>query len=76
MFANDTNLFLSNKGISKLFSDMNFELQKKPVKTGQKKQQANNISLNLIKKWTLFHQSKIKCLTANDLPTFYLEGKP
>lgn len=50
MFANDTNLFLSNKGISKLFSDMNFELQKKPVKTGQKKQQANNISLNLIKK--------------------------
>ena len=30
MFANYTNLFLSNKGINKLFNDMNVELQKKP----------------------------------------------
>ena len=28
MFADDTNLFLSNKGIIKLFNDMNVELQK------------------------------------------------
>ena len=28
MFADDTNLFLSNKDINKLFNDMNFELQK------------------------------------------------
>ena len=27
MFADDTNLFLSNKDINKLFSDMNVELQ-------------------------------------------------
>ena len=31
MFANDTNLFLSNKDISKLFSDMNAELQKMSI---------------------------------------------
>ena len=28
MFSDDTNLFLSNKDISKLFNDMNVELQK------------------------------------------------
>ena len=29
MFATDANLFLSNKGINKLFNDMNVEPQKK-----------------------------------------------
>ena len=51
MFVDDTNLFLSNKDISKLFNKMNVELQKM---SGWLK--SNKLSLNLTKtKWTLFH---------------------
>ena len=32
MFADDTNLFLSNKDTNKLFNDMNFELIKSSLK--------------------------------------------
>ena len=40
MFADDRNLFLSNKYINKLFNDMNVELQKISVWF-----KANNLSL-------------------------------
>ena len=55
MFADDTNLFLSNKDINKLFNEMNAELQKMSIwfKHGTK---VNKLSLNLTEtKWTLFH---------------------
>ena len=42
MFADDTNLFLSNKDISKLFNDMNVELQKMSIYF-----KANKLSLSL-----------------------------
>ena len=70
MFADDTNLFLSNKDINKLFNDMNVELQKMSIwfKT-------NKLSLNSNKtKWTLFHSQKKKRLIANDLPILYINN--
>ena len=70
MFADDTNLFLSNKDINKLFNDMNVELQKMSICF-----KANKLSLNLTKtKWTLFHSQKKKCLVANDLPILYIDN--
>ena len=63
MFADDTDLFLSNKDINTLFNDMNVELQKMSIWF-----QTNKLSLNLTKtKWTLFHSPKKKRLIANDL---------
>ena len=44
MFADDTNVFLSNKDIKKLSNDMNVELQKMSIWFI-----ANNLSLNVIK---------------------------
>ena len=70
MFANDTNLFLSNKDINKLFNDMNVQLQKMSIWF-----KANKLSLNLTKtKWTLFHSQKKKRLMANDLPMLYIDN--
>ena len=70
MFADDTNLFLSNKDINKLFNDMNVELQKMSIWF-----KANKLSLNLTKtKWTLFHSEKKKRLIANDLPILYIDN--
>ena len=70
MFADDTNLFLSNKDINKQFNDMNVELQKMSIWF-----KANKLSLNLTKtKWTLFHSQKKKGLIANDLPIFYIDN--
>ena len=70
MFADDTNLFLSNKDINKLFNDRSVELQKFSIWF-----KANNLSLNLAKtKWTLFHSQKKKRLIGNDLPMFYIDN--
>ena len=70
MFADDTNLFLSNKDINKLFNDMNIELQKMSIWF-----KANKLSLNLAKtKLTLFHTQKKKHLIANDLPMGYINN--
>ena len=50
MFADDTNLFLSDENISELFQQMNKEL--KSVSTWFK---ANKLSININKtKWTVF----------------------
>ena len=70
MFADDKNMFLSNKDIKKLFNDINFELQKMSIwfKT-------NKLSLNLTKKkWTLFQSQKKKRLIANDLAILYIDN--
>ena len=70
IFADDTNLFLSNKEIKKLFNDMNVELQKMSIWF-----KANKLSLNLTNtKWTLFHSQKKKRLIANDLPLLYIDN--
>ena len=63
-------LFLSNKDISKLFSDINGELHKMSIWF-----KANKLSLNLTKvKWTLFPSQKKKRLIANDLPILYIDN--
>ena len=70
MFADDANLFLSNKDINKLFNDINTELQKMSIWF-----KANQLSLNLTKtKWTYFHSQKKKRLFANDLPMLYIDN--
>ena len=64
MFADDINLFLSNKDINKLFNDVNVELRKMSIWF-----KANNFFLNLTKtKWKLFHSQKKNRLLENDLP--------
>ena len=65
MFADDTNLFLSNKDINKLSNDMNVELQKLSIWFI-----ANKLSLNVIK---TKYKKKIS-LIANDLPTPYINN--
>ena len=70
MFADDTNLFLSNKDINKLFNDLNVELQKISIWF-----KASKLSLNLTKaKWTLFCSQKKKRLIANDLHMLYIDN--
>ena len=60
MFADDTNLFLSDENISELFQQMNKEL--KSVSTWFK---ANKLSINIDKaKWTIFYPTfkSVSCL--------------
>ena len=69
MFADDTNLFMSNSNIKQLFSDMNIELAK--VSTWFK---ANRLSLNVDKtKWTLFHSSSRKRFIPEVLPNIVID---
>ena len=75
IYADDTNLFLSNKYIKKPVNDVNFELQKISIWFKE-----NKFCLNLTKtKWTLFHLQKNKkqkknTLIANDLPILYIDN--
>ena len=70
MVPDDTNLFLSNKDINKLFTDMKVELKKMSIRF-----KANKVSLNLTKmKWTLFHSQKEKSFIANDLPILNMDN--
>ena len=70
MFADDTNLFLSNEDLNKLFNDMNVALQKMSIWF-----KANKFSLNSTKtKWTLFHSQMIKRLITNDSAMFYIDN--
>ena len=69
MFADDTNLFLSNKNIIDLFNDMNTEIRKV-----SKWFKANKLSLNLTKtKWTLFHSSNKKRFIPQILPDLFID---
>ena len=70
MFADDTNLFLSNEDLNKVFNDMNVALQKMSIWF-----KANKLSLNSTKtKWTLFHSQMIKRLITNDSAMFYIDN--
>ena len=56
MFADDTNVFISDENIGELFQQMNNEL--KSVSTWFK---ANKLSINIDKtKWTIFHPTSKK----------------
>ena len=70
MFADDTNLFMSNKNVNKLFSDMNRELIKvsKWFKT-------NKLSLNANKtKWCLFYSSSKKRSLPDKLTDLWIDN--
>ena len=70
MSADDTNLFLSNEYIYKLFNNMSFELQK--ISNWFK---TNKLSLNLTyAKWTLFQSQNKKRLIADNLPILYIDN--
>ena len=70
MFADNTNMFLSNKDINKLFNDMNVELQKMSIWF-----KANKLSLNLTKtKWTHFLSKKKRRRIANDVFMLYIDN--
>jgi hypothetical protein len=69
MFADDTNLFLSDKNINNLLSNMNIELAK--VTTWFK---ANKLSLNVKKtKWSLFHSASKKRFIPEILPKLFMD---
>jgi hypothetical protein len=69
MFADDTNLFLSNKDIHQLYSTMNIELQK--VSNWFK---ANKLTLNFNKtKCVLFHPLAKKYSLPTNLPQIYID---
>jgi hypothetical protein len=70
MFADDTNLFLSDKNITNLSSKMNEELQNLTAWF-----QANKLSLNEQKtKFSLFHPIGKKKYIANNLPALQLNN--
>ena len=69
MFADDTNLFISQKNIDTLFAIMNVELQ--IVSTWIK---SNKLSLNVDKtKWSLFHPLSKRKFLPQTLPNLLIE---
>ncbi|XP_065672237.1 uncharacterized protein LOC136090057 [Hydra vulgaris] len=71
MFADDTNLFLSNYSIKQLYADMNFELNK--INDWF---QANKLSLNVKKtKYTLFNKKSQEVNLPLKLPDLFLNNK-
>ena len=69
MFADDTNLFLSDKSIDSLFTKMNSELLK--VSTWFK---ANKLSLNISKtKFSIFHPSSKRRFIPTELPILKID---
>ena len=72
MFADDTNLFISNPNIENLFETMIEELRK--VATWFK---ANNLSLNISKtKYSLFHSVRKRKDIPNILTPFHIDNVP
>ena len=68
-FADDTNLFLSDKNISKLFQQMNKEL--KSVSTWFK---ANKLSIIDKTKWTIFYLTFKKRFMPTKFPELFIDG--
>ena len=65
MFADVTNLYISEENIGELFQQMNKEL-----KNASTQFKANKLSINIAKtKWTIFHPSSKKRF----MPTKFLE---
>ena len=72
MFADDTNLFLSNRNINHLFHDMNIELKK--ISDWFK---SNKLSLNIEKtKYILFHPVSKKNVLPCKMPVLILDNIP
>ena len=70
MFADDTNLFLSNKNLNILFASMNNKLKK--VTTWFK---SNKLSLNADKtKWSIFHAPSKKRFLPKELPHLFIDN--
>ena len=70
MFADDTNLFLSNENIGEIFQQINKEL--KSVFTWFK---ANKLSINIDKnKWTIFYPTSKKCFMPTKFPELSIDG--
>ena len=70
MFADDTNLFISDENIGKLFQQMNKKL--KNVSTWFK---ANKLSINIDKtKWTIFHPTSKKRFMPTNFPELFIDG--
>ena len=70
MFADDTNLFISNENISELFQQMNEEL--KNVSTWFKE---NKLSINIDKtKWTIFYPTSEKRFLPTKFPEIFIDG--
>jgi hypothetical protein len=70
MFADDTNLFISNKNIETLFTDMNIELAKITIWF-----KANKLSLNVKKtKWILFHSASKRRFVPSLLPQLQIDN--
>ena len=70
MFADDTNLFISNENISELFQQMNEEL--KNVSTWFKE---NKLSINIDKtKWTIFYPTSEKHFLPTKFPEIFIDG--
>ena len=72
MFADDTNLFISDSNIENLFETMNEELRK--VANWFK---ANKLSLNISKtKYSLFHSTRKRKDIPNILPPLHIDNVP
>ena len=70
MFADDTNLFISDKNIGELFQQMNNE--PKSVSTWFK---ANRLSINIDKtKWTIFHPTLKKRFMPTKFSELFIDG--
>ena len=70
MFADDTNLFISDENIGEIFQQMNNEV--KSVSTWFK---ANKLSINIDKtKWTIFHPTSKKRFMPTKFPELFTDG--
>ena len=70
MFADDTNLFISDENIGELFQQMNNKL--KSVSTWFK---ANKLSINIDKtKWTIIHPTSTKRFMPTNFPELFIDG--
>ena len=72
MFADDTNLFISDSNIEKFFETRNEELRKEANWF-----KANKLSLNISKtKYSLFHSTRKRKDIPNILPSLHIDNVP
>ena len=70
MFADGTNLFISDENIGELFQQMNNEL--KSASTWFK---ASKLSINTDKtKWTIFHPTSKECFMPTKFPKLFIDS--
>ena len=70
MFADDTNLFISDENIGELFQQMNNK-----VKSVSAWFKANKLSIDIGKtKWTIFHPTSKKRFMSTKFPELFIDG--